>query len=351
MKVTFVCDKAFESQSRGIMKQATVPVRVEVISAGKLRRYSHMPMYKQIFHKDIGIKNIVDTLKISKGFYQSLRLIKKYQPDAVFIKGGYVCLPMGLAAAMKKIPIIIHDSDVRPGLTNKVLSRFATRIATGAPLENYSYNKEISEYTGVPIDSKFQPISPVLQREYKKKLGFDADNLLVVATGGGLGARTINQAMVSASKRLVDAGISVFHISGKLQYEEWSQKIDSSLGEYKMVPFVFEGMEKVLGAADIIVARGSATFLQEMAGMAKSVIIIPAQQLGDQLKNAEVFAKSNAAKTLTDTEITQSNALEKEIISLAGDEKRRHLYSVNLHKFAKPNAAKDVAKMIKQSIK
>lgn len=333
------------------MKQAAVQVNVEVISAGKLRRYSHMPMYQQIFHKDIGIKNLVDTLKISKGFYQSLRLIKKYQPDAVFIKGGYVCLPMGLAAAMRKIPIIIHDSDVRPGLTNKVLSRFAAKIATGAPLENYSYNKEISEYTGVPIDGKFKPISPVLQREYKKKLGFNADDLLVVATGGGLGARTINQAMVAASKRLIGAGISVFHISGKLQYEEWSQKLDSNLNNYKMVPFVFEDMEKVLGAADIIVARGSATFLQEMAGMAKSVIVIPAQQLGDQLKNAEVFANNNAAKTLTDTEITQSNALEKEIISLAGDEKRRNLYSVNLHKFAKPNAAKDVAKMIKQSIK
>lgn len=346
----FVCDRAFETQSRGLMDKVVVPVDVRVIHSGKFRRYAHLSKLQHLTVPGLAWNNFKDIFKIGAGFFESLALIRKFKPDVVFTKGGFVCLPVGLAAHMLRIPLVIHDSDTRPGLTNRILARWANIIATGSPLTNYSYPVAKSHYIGVPISPLFMPKSASEQAAAKKYFGFKANRLLVVAVGGGLGAESINNAMNRASKALIDQGIAAYVVAGKKHYED-ATKAAPKDDSFKVVPFVYEKMDELLGAADIVVTRGSATFLQELAGLGKAAIIVPAHQLGDQLKNAEVFNAAKAALVVDNRGIEHDDRLERAILTLADDPMMRKELGERLHHFAKPKAAKELAKLIMTAVK
>ncbi len=347
LQVTFVCDKAFEEQSRGLMSHAAVPVVVKTISAGKLRRYHGIAWYRQLFDLPTTSKNIADISRIMNGFRQSLWLMLRERPDVVFAKGGFVCLPLGLAAKMLRIPLVIHDSDARPGLTNSVLARYADKITTGSPLDNYpSYPKTRSHYTGVPISADFSPLTEEEKRQAREEIGVvDLSKPLVVVTGGGLGAKTINNAVVQNIQHLLEKGIGVYHVTGKRDYNDIVTRAKNH-ADYQIVPFVYKDMAKVLGAADIVVSRGSATFTQEIAALGKPMIMIPSHVLGDQVKNAEVYEKARAAVVLSDHDITRSTALTDTIIELVEHPEESNAMAERLHAFARPHAAQDVAKAI-----
>ncbi len=339
----FLCDAAFEAQARGLMEQANVPVRV--ISAGKFRRYAHLTFWQHFTVPKVVSGNLRDVLRIARGFFQSLRVIRQFKPDVVFTKGGFVCLPVGMAAHLLRVPLVIHDSDARPGLTNRFLAKWADIIATGSPLENYHYPANKSHYVGVPIAAKFAPKTEAEQRAYKQKFGFDPDKLLVVAVGGGLGARSINLAMARAGERLMAADLGVYVVAGKGGFDEASDAAPKS-DNFKVVPFVYDGMDELLGAADIVVSRGSATFLQELAGLGKAVVVVPAHQLGDQLKNAEVFRKADAVTVIDNVNIETDDRMEAAIRALAADPEKRKQLGQRLHEFAKPDAATDLVDLI-----
>ena len=340
-----MCDQAFESQARGLMAKVDAEVDVQVINAGKVRRYAHLNFWQHFTVSGLMWSNFKDLFKIGHGFFQSVAVIKKFKPDVVFTKGGYVCLPVGAAAHFMRIPLVIHDSDTRPGLTNKLLSKWADVIATGSPLDNYNYPKQKSHYIGVPISPSFKPKKAAEQKNAKKDLGFNPERLLVVAVGGGLGARSINNAMNKASKSLLEQGVGVYVVAGKSHYDEAVQGAPND-SRYKVVPFVYEGMDKLLGAADIVVSRGSATFLQELAGLGKATIIVPAHQLGDQRKNAQVFQAADAAIVVDNDGIETDNRLGEAILMLADDPVLRSEMGARIHTFAKPKAASDLAGLI-----
>lgn len=346
LEVRFVCDKAFESQSRGLMAHALVPVSVSTVMAGKLRRYHGESLSQRLLDFSTIMLNLRDIFYIIGGFFQSLWLVARYRPDVVFAKGGYVCLPVGLAARLLGRKLVIHDSDTRAGLTNKLLARFADAIATGSPLDNYNYPKHKSTFTGVPIDKAFHPFSEAEKRQAKHSIGVvDLNRPLVVVTGGGLGAKSINEAMVKAGRRLIDHGAQIYHIAGKKHY----QTVDQHAPEhphYQVVPFVYKDMANVLGAADVVVARASATFIQELAGLEKPVIIVPAAHLGDQVKNARVYKEADAAVILSDSQISQTDILGTEIIRLIDSPEERKRLASKLHEFAKPQAARQLAEII-----
>ena len=346
LDVTFVCDKAFEPQSRGLMKHASVPVAIKTIPAGKFRRYHGESLLDKLKDVRTMAYNLRDIVFIIAGFIKSLGMLIASRPDVVFAKGGYVCLPFGLAASLLRIPLIIHDSDTRPGLTNKVLARFAAAIGTGSPVENYGYDQAKTHYVGVPIQSQFTSFTEEQRREARHDIGMiDVTAPLVVVTGGGLGSRSINEAMVASAKTVIEAGIHVYHVTGKNHYNEVVDRVPQH-AHYMTVPFVYKDMHTVLGAADMVVSRASATFIQELAGLAKPAILIPARQLGDQVKNARVYDDAKAAVVMTDDDIASGSALGKAIVSLMSDSSRRERMSAQLHTFARPEAAGDVAKMI-----
>jgi UDP-N-acetylglucosamine--N-acetylmuramyl-(pentapeptide) pyrophosphoryl-undecaprenol N-acetylglucosamine transferase len=328
------------------MKHALVPVRISTIPAGKFRRYhgeSLLDKLKDV--KTIGY-NVRDLLFISGGFIKSVWMLITDRPDVVFAKGGYVCLPLGLAAALLRIPIVIHDSDARPGLTNKVLARFARKIGTGTPVENYDYDPQKTSYVGVPIQEVFRPFSDTEKVAARHEIGvIDTQAPLVVVTGGGLGSKSINDAMLRSGRMLIDAGVHVYHVAGKKHFEYVTSHAPDH-PHYIVVPFVYKNMHTVLGAADIVVSRASATFIQELAGLAMPSIIIPAAQLGDQVKNADIYQQAKAALVLTDARIADDVTLGTAILSLIHSPEARAAMSRHLHAFAKPHAAQEMARMI-----
>lgn len=326
-----------------------VPVAVHTIMAGKFRRYRHLTMLRQLFMPRIVFANLRDVFKVLGGFVQSVVLIWRFRPDVVFAKGGYVCLPVGMAAKFLRIPLVIHDSDARPGLTNTILSRWAAAIGTGSPLENYPYPAAISRYVGVPIAAEFRPFDGARQRAAKRKLGFDETLPLVVVTGGGLGSMAINVATLQAVPRLLADNVGIYHVTGRAHFEEIDMLAIKDV-RYQIVPFVFEGMAETLGAADVVISRASATFAQELAGLAKPTILVPAKTLGDQHKNADVYREADAAIVLTDDQLAEPNVLYEAITQLLGDPERQKTLAAHLHAFARPHAARDVAAMILETV-
>lgn len=342
----FVCDKAFEQQTRGLVEAAAVPVMVRAITAGKFRRYVHLTFFQHLTIPKIVFGNMHDSVKVGVGFLQSIWLLLRDRPDIVFAKGGFVCLPLGMATRLLRIPLVIHDSDTRPGLTNRVLARWASRIATGAPLENYHYPAKKSVYTGVPIAPEFSPFTEEEQREAKRSLGVSPEKPLIVVTGGSLGAESINSAIISIGSRLLDLGYAVYHVAGKKHYESVRQLAPPNSADYIVEPFVYGNMSTVLGAADVVVCRGSATTLQELAGLQKAAIVVPAHQLSDQVKNGKVYQDKDAAIIIDNKTINQTDELENSLRELIDNPSRRAEIARNLHRFARPNAATDIARII-----
>ena len=162
--------------------------------------------------------NLIDIFKNIFGVFQAFYKLILWRPDVMFCKGGFVCVPAGLAAWVLRIPVVIHDSDAHPGLANRILSRFARRIATGAPLEFYNYPKEISQYVGIPVLENFKKYSAEERRQFKKDIGVKPDKPLVVVTGGGLGAARLNNAIVSQVGEL-SSFTQIILISGAGQFD------------------------------------------------------------------------------------------------------------------------------------
>ena len=343
-ELKFWCDRSFLASTRSLLDGNGLNVPVTAIASGKLRRYHGIPLWKQLLDIPTVLKNLRDGILIATGFIQSLVLLIIWWPDTVFTKGGFVCLPVGLAARLLRIPLVIHDSDAHPGLTNRVLSRHATRILTGAPVEYYPYDKAKTTYVGIPIGAGFAPLSPAAVIKAKVALGFDPARPLVVVTGGGLGARRLNDSVIKAAPDLL-AVTGVLHITGTVNYDD-ALKDAPRHPEYKLLPFVSKNMNIMLGAADIVLARAGATTMLELASLHKATILVPNAQLtGDhQSKNAKVYADAGAAIVVSEAAIDQHPEILTEHISrLLRDPQERTVYESAIGRLAKPNAARDVA--------
>lgn len=322
-------------------------IPVQAIYSGKLRRYHGMPLWRQLLHASIVLPNLRDMLLVGIGGLQSIVKLLLWRPDVVFTKGGFVCLPVGMAAKLLHIPLVIHDSDAHPGLTNRILSKWATAIGTGAPLEYYSYPKAKTHYVGIPVADDCVPLTPAEQVAAKKQLGIDAERPLVVITGGGLGARRINEAVLSSLDDLL-AVCSVILISGSGQYNELLPLTPANNDQFQLHPFVTP-LTPMLGAADIVIARAGATTLLELAAMAKPTIIIPNGRLtgGHQLKNAAVYSDKQAVVVITEDELDATpQTLVETVTRLIKQPDEREQLGRRIQSFAKPEAAADMANMI-----
>ena len=324
-------------------------IPVETILSGKLRRYHNLPLWRQLLRPvTIVLPNIRDFFLIVCGFIQSLVKLLMWRPDVVFTKGGFVCLPVGLAARLLKIPLVIHDSDAHPGLTNRVLAKWATRIATGAPLKHYPYPKAISRYVGIPINTEFSPLDEKTRSELKTELGFDPKRPLVVVTGGGLGARRLNDAIAKRLDAMLNI-TSVLLISGNDQYDELRAITSETDPRFQLHAFVSHGMASMLGAADIVVTRAGATTILELAALARPTILVPNGYLtgGHQLKNAAAYAENGAVEVIDERELDANPQLLVDLLtSLFANPDRLRQMSKAFHAFAKPEAASDMADII-----
>lgn len=349
-------DKAFLAQASAKIHAVNDTISIKTVSSGKLRRYHNVATWRQVFRvRTIVIPNLIDAFKIGVGFLQSLYRLSRNRPDIIFCKGGFVCLPVGLAAKVLGLPVVLHDSDAHPGLTNRVLSRSAIRIGTGAPLKYYNYNPAFATYIGTPIDERFNHhYSDAARKRLKQQLGFDANRPLVVVTGGGLGAQSMNKATVAILPELLQFS-SVLLISGQSNYAQLASTVKShDASKYQLKAFVATGMVEVLAAADIVVARAGATTLLELAALGKPTIIVPNPYLtgGHQLKNARVYEETGAAAIVGEQEmVANPNSLLDCLNALVLNPKALKTMSLAMRQFSRPNAANDMADLIIDAVK
>lgn len=329
-------------------------LRIRKIAAGKLRRYTNFTFVTYLQNFDVVLKNVADFFKIIGGFFQSLFRLIANRPDVIFLKGGYVCLPVGVAARVLHVPYVIHDSDAAPGLANRLLAKHATKIMTGMPLEYYNYPESKAEWTGIPINEEFSPASASKQRTLKKELGFDADKPLVVLTGGSQGAQHINEALREILPQMLKF-TSVLLIAGRERYPEMLDLKDYESWEegelktnFRMLEFSAE-MHKLFGAADVVVSRAGASTMTELSSMAKAVVMVPNEKLPGfhQVKNAKAYERANAAVVVADDKMHEDpTLLLKAVKKLINDEEKRNEIAKNLKKFSKDNAAENLASVI-----
>lgn len=346
-ELRFWCDTKFAPQARATVEAFDATIPVHTIVAGKFRRYYHLTVFQQLTWPSLVFANSIDAFKVGVGFLQSFFKLIIWRPDVVFTKGGYVCLPVGLAAHVLRIPLVIHDSDAHPGLTNRVLSRWATYIGTGAPLEYYPYPATKTTYVGIPIAAEFHPYTTTEQNDAKKEWGIAVDRPLIVVTGGGLGATRINNIVAETLHLLQQIG-SVVLVAGAGQYDELRSLLPADNEHFQLYPFV-TNMHSLLGAADIVVTRAGATTILELAALAKPTILIPNGKLtgGHQLKNAAVYEKAGAVSVLNEDLLDEKKELlAKEIRRLLSAPDETKAMAHRFATFSKPDAAKRMASLI-----
>jgi len=324
------------------------------VRAGKFRRY-HGEGLRQLLDVPTMLKNARDASYVLIGLYQSRKLLKRLQPDVIFVKGGFVGVPVGLAAAQLHIPYITHDSDAIPGLANRIISRWAARHAVALPKDVYAYPAETTVSTGIPLRADFVPVTPELQRQYRQKIDVPAAAKLLFVIGGGLGAQRVNRAVAEAVPHLLREfpDLHIVQVAGRANQgplgEHYQQQLSTAeQGRLRTFGYL-EDVYLYSGAADVIITRAGATNLAEFALQGKACIVVPSAFLtgGHQLKNAAYLADKQAAVVLTDQELGDDpNRLAKQVSELLRNPRQRQRLAERLHKFAKPGATTRLAQLI-----
>ena len=337
-----------------VVKEKDIFENVHHVFSGKFRRF-HGGGLLQFLDIPTTLKNIRDMFLVLIGFVQSVLLLQKLKPDALFIKGGFVGVPVGLAAALLKIPFVTHDSDAVPGLANRIIGRWAAKHAVAMPVEHYSYPKGRTTQVGNPVSDKYTLVTAALQKSYKESFGLPSDAQVVFVTGGGLGAHRLNMSVAALAKQLLGRHPQavILHISGRGKEDEVIQAYAKALNESELERVVLEpfvtDMYRYSGAADVSVVRAGANTLAELATQAKACIIVPNPQLtgGHQLKNAELL-KERGAVTIVDDEAVSKNPelLLQQIEALLDSPQKRLELARNLHSTSFEDSAQQLAQIV-----
>lgn len=263
------------------------------ISTGKFRRY-------------FDVKNFTDPFRVIKGFSEAKKFLKEFKPDVVFSKGGFVSVPVVRAAAALKIPCIIHESDMTPGLANKLCIPVAKKVCCNFP-ETVKYlpeNKGI--LTGSPIRKELAEGNKIRGLDL---CSFTADKPVIMVMGGSLGASAVNSIVRDALPELLK-DFQIVHLCGK-------DKIDNLLlttPGYKQFEYCKEELKDLFAMADLIISRAGANAICEILALNKPNILIPlpaSQSRGDQILNAKSFENQGFSIVLDQDDLTTKLLTEK----------------------------------------
>lgn len=317
------------------------------VFSGKYRRYHGESWLKRLFDLKTIAKNLRDVVYVAIGFIQSFNLLRKTKPDVVFLKGGYVGVPVGLAAALLHISLVTHDSDAVPGLANKIVSKWTIVHATALPEDNYNYPSQKVKTVGVLVEKNYQSVSDEVQREYKKQLGFPENEQLLLITGGSSGAERLNSAVVKIINSLLQKhiGLRVVHQVGEGKAAVYG---DYNHDRLQIIEFM-KPMHVYTGAADLIVTRAGANALAEFGIQGKACVVVPNPDLtgGHQTKNAQILAEQGTAIVLSEDNLSDDRlGLMPTIDLLLADETKRHQLAEKLQKSTISNAANSLAQIL-----
>ena len=299
------------------------------ISCGKLRRY-------------FDVKNFTDPFKIIKGIAQSLKILSKEKPDIIFSKGGFVAVPVVIAASIKNIPVVAHESDMTPGLANKLSEPFCNKLCVTFR-ESLSFikgNKGV--LTGSPIREEMLHGDKI---NGKKMCGFTDNKEILFIMGGSLGSRIINQEVRKDIDVLLKE-FNIIHICGK-------GNIDKNLinkNGYKQFEYVNEELPDFMGAADYIISRAGANSIFEFLALRKPTLLIPLSKKssrGDQILNSKSFEKEGYALMLEEEDI-KGDILNKKLLEL---KVRKTEFINNMERSQSKNGVEAIINVLLDNIK
>ena len=265
-------------------------VAYHIISSGKLRRY-------------FSWKNFTDPFRVMRGLFQARRVMREVKPAAVFSKGGFVSVPVVIAAHGKHIPVVTHESDYTPGLANKINAKFADKICVTFE-DTLAHVGAKGVHTGTPI-------RPELYQGDKERglafLGFNDKKPVLLIMGGSLGASVVNDAVRAALPKLL-ISYDIVHLCGKGKVEERLNQPG-----YRQFEYVNEALPDVLAATDVVVSRAGANAVFEFLALSKPALLIPlprSASRGDQILNAGYFARKGFAMVLEQESLTPETLLD-----------------------------------------
>ncbi len=262
------------------------------ISSGKLRRY-------------LDIKNFSDPFKVVKGYQEASKLLKKLKPDVVFSKGGFVTVPVVTAARRRKIPAIIHESDMTPGLANKLCIPSAAKVCCNFPETLEYLPEEKAVLTGSPIRQELMTGDRLKALEFT---GLTANKPVILVIGGSLGSVIVNDFVRSILPELLK-DFQVIHLCGK-------DKVDESLTNlpgYVQYEYIKKELRDLFALSDVVISRAGANAICELMALRKPNLLIPlsaSASRGDQILNARSFERQGFSVVLEEEEITKESLYE-----------------------------------------
>ena len=262
------------------------------ISSGKLRRY-------------FDLKNFSDPFRVLKGFSQAKILLRQLKPDVVFSKGGFVTVPVVIAAKKCKIPAIIHESDMTPGLANKLCLPSAAKVCCNFPETVKSLPENKAVLTGTPIRPELMDGDKEAAREF---CGFTDEKPVLMVIGGSLGAASINENVRKILPKLLKE-FQVVHLCGKGKVNE---SLNGTPG-YVQYEYIKQELPDLFALADIVISRAGANAICELNALKKPNLLIPLSakaSRGDQILNARSFERQGFSMVLEEEEITEQTLLD-----------------------------------------
>lgn len=278
----------------GIEKDLIEPFGIPYhgISSGKLRRY-------------FSLQNFTDPFRVLKGMFEAKKLIRDLKPDVIFSKGGFVSVPVVLAGKKCKVPVIIHESDMTPGLANKIAIPSATKVCCNFPETLEYLPKEKAVLSGSPIRQELLTGDKAAALEL---CGFTADKPVVLVIGGSLGSVAVNEAVRNALPELLQT-FQIVHLCGK-------GKVDASFEGtqgYKQFEYIKEELRDIFAMADVVISRAGANAICELLALRKPNLLIPLSanaSRGDQILNARSFERQGFSLMIEEEQVTKENLLE-----------------------------------------
>lgn len=274
--------------------------------------------------------------RLPKGFFEARALLKRHRARAVVGVGGYVTMPVLMAARSLGIPTLIHESNARPGVANRFLNRFATRTAVGLAAAN-PHLRQAGIVTGTPVRREFFDV-PALDPE--------APSRRLLVFGGSQGSRVINRAVARAAVLLEKSSLEVVHQTGEKDLTGTRQRYPRMPSNWKLEGFLPRLWEQ-MAAADLVVSRAGAMTVSELAAAGRPAILIPfgAAAGGHQLENARALAKAGAAVVIAEKDLT-AESLAGTVVELFTDRARLATMGLKAKALARPDAARDLARLL-----
>jgi len=302
------------------------------------------------FDRSKPLSLITALVQLAGSTYRAMGLLRRERIDVVAGFGGYVSLPVGLAAVLTRTPLALHEQNSVPGLANRVLSRWARSVAiTYETSRSHLRVPDRAVLTGNPVRDSVLAADPLRGRE---ALGIPHDALLLLVFGGSRGARHLNQVVVEARERwLAVPGAAIVHIAGRDEAAAVSARLlqlgGDADGRYQVLDYV-DDMGSLLAAADIIVARAGATSIAEITALGKPSVLVPYPYATDdhQTLNAAALVDAGAALVFADAVIDEPEFIDR-VTELLADPARRATMSAASAALGRPDAAASVAGCIR----